>query len=124
MARTIMLDTSAAIDILKHGDQIVLTAIKEEEAEEVVISAITRFELDVAAGNDREKIAELPCISVTCSAMSFAAEMYSNLCKKGKEPQLKDCLIAGCAIDSDAMLITRDNDFKIFLDYGAKVRIV
>ena len=124
MAFTVMLDTSAAIDLLKKGDPAVIKAIDEETPQEVVISAVTRFELDVAAYRDRDQIAGIPCLSATCQAFSRAAEMFSGLRKKGKEPQLKDCFIAACAIDSDAILITRDRDFKEFQEYGLMVKIV
>lgn len=124
MAHTVMLDTSAVIALLKKGDETVISAIKQEAPEEVIISAITRFELEVATTKDKDKIAALPCVSASCFALSLAARMYSELCKKGKEPQLKDCFIAGCAIDTEAVLITLDNDFKVFSEFGLKSKII
>lgn len=124
MAYTVMLDTSAVIELLKRKNEKVMEAIRNEEREEVVISAITKFELEVATDKDKDKLRTIPCTSAHCSALSLAAEIYADLSKKGKKPPLKDCLIAGCAIDSDAVLITCDKDFELFKGYGLKAKIV
>lgn len=125
MAYTIILDTSAAINLLNQGDKRILSVIENEQATETVITGITRFELGVGIKeNADETIAKIPCISLDCEAYSNAAKMYRELAKKGKTPPLKDCFIAACAIRVGAVLITLDNDFEIFRDYGLDVRII
>lgn len=124
MAYTIVLDTSAVINLLKRKDKRIIEAIEKESVEEIVITGITRFELEVATKKDRELIAQIPCISCTCNAFSIAANMYSSLQKEGKKPQLKDCFIAACAIDVNGTLITCDKDFGLFEKHGLKQRYV
>ena len=123
MAYRVILDTSAVIELLNRNDQRVLDQIEKEGSEEVFISGITKFELEIGGDGD-VRIGDIPCLPIGCEAFSLAAKIYSELCTKGKEPSLKDCFIAACAIIEDGVLITYDRDFEIFLEYGLNAKIL
>jgi len=124
MEYTIILDTSAAIELLEKNNEKVKQAITAQEHEEVVLSAISKFELEVAEEKKDSSLEQIPCISASCSALSLAAQMYSILKERGKMPPLKDCFIAACAIDANALLISCDKDFRLFEEFGLKIKIV
>lgn len=123
MAYKVILDTSAAIELLKRNDRKVIEEIEREKPEEVFISGITRFELEVGSRGD-ERLADIPCLSVGCEAFRLAGRMYAELAAKGKEPGIKDCFIAACAIAEEAVLVTYDKDFERFSAFGLNPRIL
>jgi predicted nucleic acid-binding protein len=123
MAYKVILDTSAAIELLKRNNSSVIEAIEMEKPEEVLISGVTRFELEVGSEGD-SRIADIPCISIRCEAFALAGRLYSELSAKGKMPGVKDCFIAACAITEEALLVSYDRDFGLFSEYGLNARIL
>jgi predicted nucleic acid-binding protein len=123
MAYKVILDTSAAIELLKRNDRKVIEQIEKEKPEEVLISGVTRFELEVGSGNE-ERIGDIPCVSLGCEAFALAGRIFSSLGSKGRTPSIKDCFIAACAIVEEGTLITYDRDFEVFKEYGLDARIL
>lgn len=126
MENSIILDTSAVIDLFKNEKSKIIEEVRNNSPQEVLITSITKFELEVGAktNEDKEKIGEIPCISFDCQSSTLAAKMFFELEKEGKRPGLKDCLIAAVAINTKSILITKDKDFRIFEKYGIEIRIV
>ncbi len=62
-------------------------------------------------------ISELPLLSLTPGYWQRAAQSRSKLIGKGLKARLADTLIAQSCIDADVELITRDKDFRHFVQH-------
>jgi predicted nucleic acid-binding protein len=91
------------------------------------ITSITVFEL--YCGNLKENemimIDNLPKLNFDNKSAKIAGSIFKKLKKKeGKIPPVKDLLIASTCISNNMLLLTYDNDFKLFEKFGLKVKIL
>jgi len=119
----VILDTSAAIELLNRKDKQILHTIEKEKPTEIFICGVTRFELGVGSEDDAQ-ILDIPCLSMNCEMFGFAAKMYSLLKQHGKMPGIKDCFIAACAITEDSLLLTYNKDFEVFKEFGLNAKVL
>ncbi len=113
-----MVDTSVVIGVMKN--KIYVDALP---AEDVFITAPTRYELLVGAkdGRLREKILEIPCIDLDCDAAKIAGDIQRELYKSGEPAGNIDTLIAAVCIANGLPLITTDKGFQKFKRFGLRI---
>jgi tRNA(fMet)-specific endonuclease VapC len=105
-------DTDVLIDFLRGAGEAERINI-ELNTGSLCATAITAFELWAGAKNPQQAamveslIAAISILSLDYSAAKRAAEIHRNLSLAGTSIGMADSLIAGIAIDRDAILITR-----------------
>ena len=69
-------------------------------------------------------IDNLPKLNFDNKSAKIAGSIFKKLKKEGKIPPVKDLLIASTCISNNMLLLTYDNDFKLFEKFGLKVKIL
>jgi predicted nucleic acid-binding protein len=65
-----------------------------------------------------ESLTELPLIEITTGYWQRAGELRAQVLVKRRKARLGDALIAQTCIDHGIALLTRDKDFRAFVDAG------
>ena len=65
-----------------------------------------------------ESLTELPLIEITSGYWQRAGELRAQVLVKRRKARLGDALIAQTCIDHGIALLTRDQDFRAFVDAG------
>ena len=113
-----LLDTDVIIDFLRKGlDSSIFQKIKERKIE-AYISSITLFELyngALLSKDPKQKLEDLSQMMNTINLMSFggeqayvASKIYAYLRKSGLSVEMKDIMIAACAVSKGLELYTRN----------------
>ncbi|MDI9609986.1 MAG: type II toxin-antitoxin system VapC family toxin [Archaeoglobales archaeon] len=118
-----ILDSSLIIELFK-GNAKILNALPRDL--NYFIATITVFELYCGKLKEREEIMieKLPKVEFCENSAKIAGKIYRDLKEKGKIPSVKDLLLASTAIAKDKIILTCDEDFEIFRDYGLKLKIL
>jgi tRNA(fMet)-specific endonuclease VapC len=107
-------DTDVLIDFLRGGGQAERISI-EIKTGRLCTTAITAFELWAGAKSPQQAavieslLAALSILPLDNSSAKCAAEIQQKLSHAGTPIGMADSLIAGIAIERDAILITRNN---------------
>ena len=64
---------------------------------------------------------DAPMLSITDGFWDRAGQARRVLRRRGLEAKAVDALVAQCCIDADLPLITLDNDFRHFVEFGLKL---
>ena len=117
--KQVLLDTDVIVDFLREGADH-LGIIEGVSKRKVVgyISAITHFELHNGALLSRDpkrkleelgEMLEVMEVVTLGPAESYAASrIYSNLVRRGLSLEMRDILIAGCAVSKSLALLTKN----------------
>ena len=106
-------DTDVLIDFLRGAGEAERISI-ELNTGRLCVTAITAFELWAGAKNPQQTamveslIAALTILPLDSSSAKRAAEVYRKLSLAGTAIGMADSLIAGIALDRNAILITRN----------------
>jgi tRNA(fMet)-specific endonuclease VapC len=106
-------DTDVLVDFLRGAGEAERISV-EITTGRLCVTAITAFELWAGAKNPRQAamvkslIAALTILPLDGSSANRAAEIYRSLLLAGETIGMADSLIAGIALDRDAILITRN----------------
>jgi tRNA(fMet)-specific endonuclease VapC len=106
-------DTDVLIDFLRGAGEAERVSM-ELNTGRLCVTAITAFELWAGAKNPQQSamveslIAALTILPLDSSSTKRAAEVYRSLSQTGMTIGMADSLIAGIALDRDAILITRN----------------
>jgi len=114
-----LLDTNVVIELFKGNQKVVLQLPADEE---YALPSIVLFELLSGNPKPRQKLAleKLPVVDFDRISAEVAGEIFRDLRSRGLRPPAKDLLIASTAIAHNAELVTCDNDFERFGEYGLK----
>ena len=114
-----LLDTDVLVDFLRNGidDEGVFQGVKERTIQ-ACISVITLFELyngALLSNNPKQKLEDLARLLGSVEVLVFdksqsyvASKSYAYLVKKGIPLEMRDILIAACAIAHNLKLLTRN----------------
>src|SRR3989344_7467589 len=117
--KKVLLDTDVIVDFLRNGidDEGVFHGVKEKTIQ-ACISVITMFELyngALLSNNPKQKLEDLAKLLEVFHVISFdkaqsyvASKSYAYLVKKGYSLEMRDILIAACAIANNLRLLTRN----------------
>ena len=106
-------DTDVLVDFLRGAGEAERISA-ELKTGRLCVAAITAFELWAGAKNPQQLamveslIAALVVLPLDHSSAKCAAEIHRNLSRAGTTIGMADSLIAGIALDRDAILITRN----------------
>ncbi|MBI2232378.1 MAG: type II toxin-antitoxin system VapC family toxin [Candidatus Aenigmarchaeota archaeon] len=124
----ILIDTDILIDFLR-GDKNTIELIRGINTQRLITTDINAFELYHGAyksKNERTNLAEvenlldsLELVSTDRESMKKAAELISDLDRKGKTIDMADLFIASLCIVNSAMLLTHNK--KHFERMGVKL---
>lgn len=118
-----LLDTNVMIELFKGNRRVVEQLSADEE---YALPSIVLFEL--LSGNpkphQRLTLEKMPVFDFDRTSAEIAGEIFYDLASKGKMPPTKDLLIAATAIAHDFELLTCDNKFERFKEYGLKVKVL
>ena len=115
----ILLDTDVIVDFLRNGIDVsgIFNDIKNKKAQ-CSVSVITAFELyngALLSPNSGQKLEDLNIILGSVEITSFdnsksyvASKIYSYLVKKGMKLEIRDILIAACAISKNMKILTNN----------------
>ncbi|MDR1361006.1 MAG: type II toxin-antitoxin system VapC family toxin [Rickettsiales bacterium] len=112
-----MLDTDTCSYIIRQNPIVISNYKKRENENTICISSITKDELLFGAKiNNSSKLTQaisnlLQMVSVmdfTSDSADSSSDIRAHLQKQGKPIGEMDCLIAGCAISHNAVLITNN----------------
>ncbi len=115
-----LVDTSVWIEFLEGGEHWTKERLKEKIEDRETIAYLDLILLEILQGigerKERERIERefgaLRCLEVSRSSVMLAAEIYQELQKKGITIRsIVDCLIAGVAIETGAIILHKDRDF-------------
>lgn len=117
--RQVLLDTDVIVDFLREGsDHLNIIESVSKKKVEGYISAITDFELHNGAllGKDpKRKLEELEeilgiveIVNLEHAEACAASKIYSNLVRQGLPLEIRDVLIAGCAVSRNLALLTKN----------------
>ena len=121
LMRPILLDTNAYTDFMLGKDQIVeLIALAERIYlnSTVLGELLGGFSVGKKTSQNRLELTKflssprVTILSVTNNTADFYAEIYANLRRKGRPIPSNDMWIAASAMESSAILITRDSHFN------------
>jgi len=107
-------DTDVLIDFLRNRQPVADRIAEFLERGTLSTTAITRFELLAGARSVKDKnivdllLETLPCLPFDVQAADTAADIRRQVEQAGKGIGMADSLIAGIAIASDGMLLTRN----------------
>lgn len=116
----IVADTSLVVGLLREGGSRFQDLQTIEEKEEVAITSITAFELLYPVyhgklddrGVVRALIGQTRVLPYDFAAADESARIQGMLKRIGKEVNVLDVMIAGCAVANGAnRILTRDKDF-------------
>jgi tRNA(fMet)-specific endonuclease VapC len=111
-----ILDTNVIVDLIA-GDKKIFSLIQELPAdEEIKTTSITEYELLKYKGELKKRLAEDFLAELTIhpfdeEAAKQAAALYEKLQEAGKMINENDLLIAGIALSTGDVLLTRDRKF-------------
>src|SRR3989344_8540197 len=117
--KKVLLDTDVLVDFLRNGidDEGVFQGVKERTIQ-ACISVITLFELyngALLSNNPKQKLEDLARLLGSVEVLVFdksqsyvASKSYAYLVKKGIPLEMRDILIAACAIAHNLKLLTRN----------------
>ena len=114
-------DTSSIVTYLQGGsgedvDRLDAAAVKGDLVLPPVV--VTELFSDRFSGDWGERhIAKFPLLAITEGFWKRAGENRQLLNRHGLKARVGDALIAQSCIDHDAVLITRDRDFRHFAKY-------
>lgn len=112
------IDTSSLIGYLEgaKGDDVDL--VEQAFADEVgVLAPVTLSEIlsdPKLSLTIRELILQLPLLPLLNGYWERAGLLRAKMLRRGRRARLADTLIAQNCLDHGAVLVTRDNDFKVF----------
>ncbi len=117
-----VIDTSVIIEIFR-GNKDTLYQICDYSCK---ITSITVFELYCGnlKENERIMIDNLPKLNFDEKSAKIAGNIFKKLKKEGKIPPVKDLLIASTCISNNILLLTYDNDFKMFEKFGLRIKVL
>jgi tRNA(fMet)-specific endonuclease VapC len=106
-------DTDVLVDFLR-GDGEAERICTELDTGRLCVTAVTAFELWAGSKNPRQAamveslLAALVILPLDSSSAKRAAEIHRSLAEAGSTIGMADSLIAGIALDQNAILITRN----------------
>ena len=115
----ILLDTDIIVDFLRNGldTSNVFRDVKNKKAQ-AFVSVITTFELyngALLSPNPKQKLEDLNIMLGSIELISFdntqsyvASKIYAYLVKKGIKLEMRDILIASCAIAKNMKILTNN----------------
>jgi len=112
------IDTSSLIAYLEGDDGDDVDLLEQAFSDEVgVLAPVTLSEIlsdPKLNPTPRELILQLPLLPLLKGYWERAGLLRAKVLGRGRRARLADTLIAQNCLDHDAVLVTRDNDFKIF----------
>jgi predicted nucleic acid-binding protein len=113
-------DTSTWISFFKGepGEDVSLLDRALEDRQVVMVSAVlTELLSDSGLHSDVvEILSDIPLIEIESGYWQRAGKLRAKLLAKGRKARLGDALIAQSCIDARVLLITRDRDFRAFVE--------
>lgn len=115
----ILLDTDVIIDFLRNGidNSNVFNDVKNKKVQ-ASVSVITSFELyngALLSPNPKQKLEDLNIMLGSVEVISFdntqsyvASKIYAYLVKRGIRLEMRDILIASCAISKNMKILTNN----------------
>ena len=115
----VLLDTDVIVDFLRNGidKSDIFRDIKDKKAQ-AFVSVITAFELyngALLSPNPKQKLEDLSIILGSMEIMPFdntqsyvASKIYAYLVKNGAKLEMRDILIASCAITKNIKILTNN----------------
>ena len=113
-------DTSTWIAFLKGeaGEDVALLDKALEDRQVVMVPAVlTELLSDTALRSDViEILSDIPLIEIVSPYWQRAGRLRATVLAKGRRARLGDALIAQTCVDGGIPLITRDRDFRAFME--------
>jgi len=115
----VLLDTDVIVDFLRNGidTSSIFNDVKNKKAQ-AFVSVITTFELyngALLSLNSKQKLEDLSIMLGSVEIISFdntqsyvASKIYAYLVKKGIKLEMRDILIASCAIGKNLKILTNN----------------
>jgi len=114
----ICLDTDILIDFLKGDPEIVKKTKELEERHELTTTTINIFELYFGAFKSRkvegnvkavdELVERLEPLKFTSNSAKISGKIIADLERKGEPIDFRDAMIAGIALENEALIYTRN----------------
>ena len=113
-------DTSTWIAFLRGatGEDVALLDKALEDRQVVMVPAVlTELLSDTGLGSDViEILSDVPLIEIVSGYWQRAGRLRATVLAKGRRARLGDALIAQTCVDGGIPLITRDRDFRAFME--------
>jgi predicted nucleic acid-binding protein len=113
-------DTSTWISFFKGeaGEDVNLLDRALEDRQVVMVPAVLTELLSDSGlhSNIVEILSDIPLIEIQSGYWQRAGKLRAKLLGKGRKARLGDALIAQTGIDANVLLITRDGDFRAFVE--------
>lgn len=115
----VLLDTDVIVDFLRNGidTSSIFNDVKNKKAQ-AYVSVITTFELyngALLSSNPKQKLEDLSIMLESIEIISFdntqsyvASKIYTYLTKNGIKLEIRDILIASCAIAKNTKILTNN----------------
>jgi hypothetical protein len=116
-------DTSTWIAFLEaepgHDTQLLDQALQHRQVMMVPV-VLTELLSDPRLPSDiAETLSQIPAIDIAPGYWQRAGTLRAKVLSRRRKARLGDALIAQCCIDAHVSLITRDGDFRSFVDAAA-----
>jgi predicted nucleic acid-binding protein len=116
-------DTSTWIAFFKGeaGEDVKLLDRALEDRQMVMVPAVlTELLSDAKLSSDViDLLSDVPLMEIVSGYWERAGKLRANVLAKGRRARLGDALIAQTCIDGGVPLITRDRDFRAFIEAAA-----
>jgi hypothetical protein len=114
-----VVDTNVWIDYLRGDDAAVETIERLSVEGSLATSAVTVFELYRGARTGKKRQAIRGLLGAVANVLPFTEEAAETAARieiaqrtSGNQIEVRDAMIAGIVVASDAALLTRDSDFE------------
>lgn len=118
-------DTSSMVAFLNGEEAEDVEVIKSTITDELLILPPVVLSELLSAKSLKTEVAELlvemPLLELADDFWVLVGEARRKILKKGRRARLADAMIAVCCIESSIPLITRDSDFRHFVELGLKI---
>jgi predicted nucleic acid-binding protein len=118
-------DTSSMVAFLNGEEADDVEVIKSTIADELLIlPPVVLSELLSAKSLKKEVAAllvEMPLLELADDFWVMVGEARRKILEKGRRARLADAMIAVCCIENAIPLITRDSDFRHYVELGLKI---
>jgi len=118
-------DTSSMVAFLNGEEAVDVDIVKSAiEDESLVLPPVVLSELLSAKSLKKEVsdlLVEMPLVELPQDFWIKVGEVRRKILSQGRKARLADAMIAVCCIANSIPLITRDRDFRHYVEYGLKI---
>jgi predicted nucleic acid-binding protein len=118
-------DTCSMVAFINGEEADDVEAIKSAIADELLILPPVVLSELLSAKSLKKEVAdllvEMPLVELADEFWVKVGEARRQILAKGRKARLADSMIAVCCIENSIPLITRDSDFRHYVEFGLKI---